>query len=322
MREEPLPHPRILGRHEPAGQIGGSRRGVRRRLVVKDEVVAGERPDKRKGGQRADESMEKDLGDRRHLPLDRKQPCEKDQIGHHNQDGLIPRRKRLEHEDRRPDTEPEPAWPLHPPIDRDERQRNPETPDQVEVTVAMVHAEKAEGERQRRRHRRQVIACVAPGERVYGGCGQQVREEPHDVVGKNRIAGDGVHRQREQADAEQVLSIRQRVGQREELVRLEQRRDAVEHHVVIPGEHPDERPGVAAVARGAKLREVDDGREHDPAGREIDRAEAGNAGVRSHADHSHFGITDTLLTASASSRASSPAPMARGDTVDENTRRS
>ena len=193
--------------------------------------------------------------------------------------------------------------------------------------MTVVHAKEAEGEGQRSGDGRQVIAGTPPGEQVHRGRGQQVGEQPGDVVGENRVARRGVDRQREQADAEQVLAIGEGVGQRKQLVGFEQRRDAIEHGVVVPGEHPDEGARVSLEAGRPQLREIDERRQHDPAGGQINprrrrqqtRARA-PATMRSqqqvtafemptvNADHFLTGTTSTRLSAKASGRVSSPVP--------------
>ena len=245
--------------------------------------MARERPDERERRGGAGGALGRESRDRYGPPFDADQPREEQEVGDGDQHRLIPRGERLEHDDRHPRGQSHPRGPGQPAFDRDQRQRNPEAPDQVQVSVPVVHAEETERERHARDERRELIARVPPRDPVHGRCRREVGEDPDDVVRENGISSRRVDGQREERDAEQVLAVRQRVRQRIELVRVEQRRHAIEHGVVVPREHPDERARVAAVAGGREAAEIADGRQHDAAGGHIRESDRGGNGVPSPA---------------------------------------
>ena len=152
-----------------------------------------------------------------------------------------------------------------------------------------MHPEKAERRRQGGGHRREVITRVAPREQMHGRGAQDIGQDPDDVVCEYGVARRPVHREREQADAEQVLAVGERVRQRIQLVRVEEPRHVIEHHVVVPRQHPDEGARVPPVARASRLREIEDRREHHPARGEVHRAESKEAGGRPQARSGHVG---------------------------------
>ena len=175
-----------------------------------------------------------------------------------NQDGLIPRAECLQRDDSDEHAQPPPGQLRDPAFHRHQRERNPEGPDHMEVPVALMHSVKAERKDEPGHGRCEMVAREPPRQRVRRERSKQERQQPDEVVGEDRISGQRVHRQGEEADAEQVLAVRQRVRRGIEDVGVKQRREPVEPHVIVPGQRPDDEPGIATVTRRGEMGEIAD----------------------------------------------------------------
>src|SRR5262249_17270718 len=105
----------------------------------------------------------------------------------------------------------------------------------MEMPMALMHAVEAKPEDDAGHDGRQMVTGVPPGERVRGEGAEQKRQKPDEVVGEYGISRQRVHRQAYEADAKQMLAVRQRLFCRIEDVGVEQGRDAVEPRMVVPG---------------------------------------------------------------------------------------
>ena len=178
--DHPLAHERVFRRDEEPGKIGGVDGGRGRSGAREHVVVAGKRPDyrQRHGGARSRpkrQPHEPDScpivsprikktspGPRDANPLDEDEPSHEKHVRHGEHDGLIPRTERLENDDNPESREAAPVRERDVPLHRDQRQRNPEAPDHVQVSVALVHPVEAEGKRQPSDRRCDMVENTSP----------------------------------------------------------------------------------------------------------------------------------------------------------------
>ncbi len=115
------------------------------------------------------------------------------------------------------------------------------------------------------------VVADAAHEEVSAEPGDEQRSEQRDVVRENR-AEEPLHRREHDAGQEQVLRERERVGQRVEVRRLEERSRPAPERLARPGEDPGVQPPVGPVHRPgvreiAGERPAHDDEEHEEGGR-------------------------------------------------------
>jgi hypothetical protein len=116
-----------------------------------------------------------------------------------------------------------------------------------------------------------MVAQDPPDQEMDAERAQEKRQQPDDVVSQHRIPSDRIDGQREQTDAKEMLGQSKGIPFRMKHVRVEQGRDPVEDDVVVPSEDPDDQSRIAAETRRMQMAKIDQGREHDARGEQVER---------------------------------------------------
>jgi hypothetical protein len=124
-----------------------------------------------------------------------------------HEDRKVPTRERLDDDQRRDRCHPSPGWPREPPLERQWHERERPRPEQLDVSVSMVHPKEAERVYQPPDDRGDVVPCHPPRQGVHGQRVQRKGEQPHDPVGEHRIRCSRVEGQRKNTEADVMLRL-------------------------------------------------------------------------------------------------------------------